>query len=131
VIGAVFVSNKEEMIMYIVVTGSPHTGFAVVGPYASEKAAGDAGDWALIEYGGWSQNDWLVFELSAFFEDGDPIEGVDAAGTAVVLAGPIGDPWRFFGPFRDLNAAEWWAFREVGFSDYAIALQPVEELETA
>ena len=117
--------------MYIVVTGSPHTGFAVVGPYETEKAAGDAGGWALIEYGGGSQNDWLVFKLNASFEDGDPIEGVVPDGRAVVFAGPIDEPWRFFGPFRDLNAAEWWAFREVGFSDYAIALQPVEELETA
>jgi hypothetical protein len=119
--------------MHIVMVGSPHSGFALVGPDTSEKAAADAGDWARIEYAGGSHDDWWVFELNALLEVPHIEEG-DPAGTAVVFAGSIiGDPeigegWGFYGPFKDLEAARKWAAEDGLGIDCAIALQPVEEL---
>ena len=123
--------------MYILMVGNPYTGFALVGPYASEEAASDAEGWARIKYGygDGSWNDWWVFELNAL---GDIDEkDKDPAGTAVVFAGSIvGDPsirtgWGFYGPFTDLEAARRWAYEDGLGSDCAVELQPVKELEAA
>jgi hypothetical protein len=116
--------------MYIIVTGSPWSGFAVVGPYASEEAASDGGDWARIEHGGGAQNDWWAFKLNDLLED-PHVEEEDSCGTAVVFAGSIVDDWGFYGPFRDIEAARKWAAEDGLGRDCAIELMPVEELETA
>jgi hypothetical protein len=113
--------------MYILMIGSPYDGFELFGPYVSEEAA----TLAIRHFRGRWRHQW-IFELNTLLED--PIEEEDPAGTAVVFSGSLGDPWGFYGPFKDLNAAEWWAWKEgPGFSDCAIELRPVKEheLETA
>ena len=115
---------------YILVVGSPETGFAVVGPYASAAAANDAGEWARIEYGDGYSNDWWLFELNAGIET--TLDETDPAGTVVVFGGSLIDGWLFYGPFKDANTARsCWPCNDGLGADCVIELQPVEELETA
>lgn len=48
------------MERFIILTGDPSVGFTTVGPYPTNDAAADDGDYARIEYGG---SDWWVFSL--------------------------------------------------------------------
>jgi hypothetical protein len=115
--------------MFILVVGSPETGFAVVGPYASEEAAGDAGEWARNEYGDGSGNDWWVFKLNAGIET--TLDEMDPAGAVVVFGGSIIDGWLFYGPFKDAETAYGgWPCNDGLGADCVIELQPVQELET-
>jgi hypothetical protein len=117
--------------MFIKMVGNPYTGFALYGPFVSWEAAGKA-------YTGRNApgNVWWIFKLNALLAD-PHIEGEDFVGTAIVFAGSIiGDPskgegWGFYGPFKDIEAARKWAAADGLGIDCAIALQPVEELETA
>ena len=116
--------------MYILVVGSPETGFALVGPYASGEAASDAGDWARIEYSGGHFNDWWVFKLNAGIET--TLDQMDPTGTVVVFGGSISDGWLFYGPFKDAETAYGcWPCNDGLGADCVIELQPVEELEAA
>jgi hypothetical protein len=116
---------------HVVLVGSPTAGFTVVGPYPSHAAATEEIDWACSEYGDPLDCECWDFELQP------PDEGAHPAGAAIVFAGDIcGDPetgegWRFYGPFRNLEAARAWAAEDGLGSDCAIVLQPVKKLEAA
>jgi hypothetical protein len=79
--------------MFLLLTGDPCVGFTAVGPYVTEDAAGDDGDYVRNEYGG---SDWWVLPLS---------EPSNPDGAFVIFNGDIETPFAFTGPFADETTA--------------------------
>jgi hypothetical protein len=82
--------------MFIILTGSPGEGFSAVGPYATEDAAADDGEWARIEYCGHSGTEWYVLPLNA---------PSDPDGEFIIFGGDIENRFIFTNPFADKKTA--------------------------
>jgi hypothetical protein len=111
--------------MYVIVVGNPLEGFDVAGPLDQSDDASTIGEWVRGEYGG---SDFYQCKLTVPPEDG---VSVDKAGTFVVINCSIVEPFEFFGPFADYEAAMHYVEHYVG--GWAVMLNPIdrEDIEVA
>jgi hypothetical protein len=107
------------------VVGNPAEGFTVVGPFDKSDDTGAVGEWARAKYGG---SDFYQCDLYEPPEDGVRTGNV---GTFVVISNSIEEPFTFFGPFRDYDAAVNYVERYAG--GWAVMLHSIdrEDIENA
>jgi hypothetical protein len=120
---------------YIALLGEPNTGFTCAGPFSSEAI--DEGCFVAEEaYDVAGAGVWTIPLTKPSAHDANIIvqepmvgdAGYDPNGTAIVFAGNICGDWHnehFYGPFRDIKAAQKWCAANGVGSDCAIELKPV------
>jgi hypothetical protein len=117
----------EDPKMWIALIGGPSKGFSAFGPFTAAKDIHRTIEQGLFEplmralleglLEGEGLHPYWTIELEKPFDPGiielpEPLPddaGYDPDGCAVVFGGAIQcGPWVFYGPFRDLEAAQHW-----------------------
>jgi hypothetical protein len=119
--------------MYIILVGSPYTGFTAVGPLQDDENFDAISQWALAKYGRGFRNelgftrhaDWYLMQVYGPTRD-------YPGGTVVIFGCNLNRPFDFYGPFYNRTDAKRWAEKTWGKRAYHgvfVELEPVKRDE--